>query len=184
MPRLQKSILMTSQTNVTCPQFKEECSPTHSRTSYIRRLTEASPSSRRPRWKPGTPPASRNCNNTTRQVSVVTQSTLIVIIIIMIIIIIIIIKYDNDDNNHHHHHHHRRRRRIQRRNSRFFTISSLRREPYAQVVRAQSCANHVQHIERLSRATRRVTCHVVRRDSSAMKSDRVQIALVELYFAG
>ena len=37
--------------------------------------------------------------------------------------------------------------RTQRRNSRFFTISSLRREPsacntYAKVARAQSCANH------------------------------------------
>ena len=44
---------------------------------------------------------------------------------------------------------------------------------YAQVARAQSCANHVQHIQRLSCATCRVTCHVVRRDSSAIKFDRV-----------
>ena len=44
---------------------------------------------------------------------------------------------------------------------------------YAQVARAQLCANHVQHIERLSRATRRVTCHAVLRDSSAIKFDRV-----------
>ena len=44
---------------------------------------------------------------------------------------------------------------------------------YAQVARAQSCANHVQHIERLSRATCRVTCHAVRMDSSATKFDRV-----------
>ena len=44
---------------------------------------------------------------------------------------------------------------------------------YAQVAWAQSCANHVQHIQRISRATCHVTCHVVRRDSSAIKHDRV-----------
>ena len=37
---------------------------------------------------------------------------------------------------------------------------------------AQSCANHMQHIERLSRATSRVACHMVRRDSSAIKFDK------------
>ena len=59
--------------------------------------------------------------------------------------------------------------RILRCNLRFSTISSLCHEPssntYAEVARAQSCANHMQHIERLSRATCHVTCHVVRRDS-------------------
>ena len=57
--------------------------------------------------------------------------------------------------------------RIQRRNSRLFTISSLRREPsntYAQVARAKLCENHVQHIERLPRATC-VTCHMAQRNS-------------------
>ena len=49
---------------------------------------------------------------------------------------------------------------------------------YAQVARAQSCANHVQHIERLSRATCRVTCYLVRRDSSAIKFDRAEIAFI------
>ena len=70
------------------------------------------------------------------------------------------------------------------RNSRFSTISSPRRE--AQVALAQSCANHTQHIERLSRATCRVTCHVVRRDSSAIKFDRTEFKshLFELYFIG
>ena len=67
--------------------------------------------------------------------------------------------------------------RIQRRSSRFFggATSSLRRElsPAPQVARAQLCANHVQRIERLSRATCSVTCHVVRRDSSAVELDRV-----------
>ena len=43
---------------------------------------------------------------------------------------------------------------------------------YAQVALALSCANHVQHIERLSRTTCRFACHVVRRDSSAIKFDR------------
>ena len=49
---------------------------------------------------------------------------------------------------------------------------------HAQVARAQSCANHVQHIERLSRATCRVTCHLVQRDSSDIKFDRVEIAFI------
>ena len=49
------------------------------------------------------------------------------------------------------------------------TVSNM----YAQVARAQSCANHVQHIERLSSAACRVTSHTVRRDSSAIKFDRV-----------
>ena len=44
---------------------------------------------------------------------------------------------------------------------------------YAQVARAQSCANDVQHIEHLSRTTCRVTRHVVRKDSLAIKFDRV-----------
>ena len=44
---------------------------------------------------------------------------------------------------------------------------------YAQVVRAQSCANRMQHIERISRATCRVTCHGARRYNSAVKLDRV-----------
>ena len=58
--------------------------------------------------------------------------------------------YDNDNN------------RIQRRKSRFFTISSLRRElsPTRTLkgALAQSCANHVQLIKRISR----VTCYVPR----------------------
>ena len=41
---------------------------------------------------------------------------------------------------------------IERRNSRFFTMSSLWHE-MSPVVRALLCANHVQHIERLSHAT-------------------------------
>ena len=48
----------------------------------------------------------------------------------------------------------------------------------AQAARAQSCTNHMQYIERLSRAACRVTCHVVRRDGSAVKFDRVEIAFI------
>ena len=66
---------------------------------------------------------------------------------------------------------------IQRRNSRFVynLLTALRTvsNTYAQVARAQSCANHVQHLERLSRAACPVTWLVVRRDSSAIKFDRV-----------
>ena len=53
---------------------------------------------------------------------------------------------------------------------------------YAKMARAQSCANHVQHIECLSRATCHVTCHVVRRDSSAIKFERVEIAFTLALF--
>ena len=59
----------------------------------------------------------------------------------------------------------------------FFTVSSLRRETSpTRTLKwpgTQSCANHVQNIERLLRATCRVTCHVVRVDRSAIKFDRV-----------
>ena len=72
--------------------------------------------------------------------------------------------------------------RIQRRYSRFFynflTAPRTVSNTYAQVPQAQSCANYVKHIERLSRATCRVTCHLVRRDSSAIKFDRVEIAFI------
>ena len=71
------------------------------------------------------------------------------------------------DNNNNH--------RIQRRNSRLFynllTAPRTVSNTYTPVARAQSCANHVQHIERSSRVTCRVTCHVERRDSSPIKFD-------------
>ena len=72
----------------------------------------------------------------------------------------------SDDNNNN---------RIQRR----FFFNSLLTAPrtvsntYTQVARAQSCANHVQYIKHLSRATCRVTCQAVGRDSSTVKFDRV-----------
>ena len=66
----------------------------------------------------------------------------------------------------------------------FYNLTAQRTisNTYAQVPRAQSCANHVQHIQGLSRATCRVTCHAVRRDSSAPKFDRVEIALIYWFF--
>ena len=54
----------------------------------------------------------------------------------------------------------------------------------AQVARAQSCANHVQDIERLSRATCRVTCQAVQRDSSAIKFDRAEITFILVLVIG
>ena len=50
------------------------------------------------------------------------------------------------------------------------------------VVWAQSCANHVRHIECLSHATCCVTCHVVQRDSSAVKFDSVAILFISALF--
>ena len=70
----------------------------------------------------------------------------------------------------------------------FFFFNNLLTAPwtvsntYAQVARAQSCSNHVQHIERLSRATCRVTCHMLRRDSSAIKFNRVEITFIWALF--
>ena len=55
---------------------------------------------------------------------------------------------DDDDDNP-----------IERRNSRFYYFLTAPRtvsNTYALVPRVQSCASHVQHIERLSRATCRV----------------------------
>ena len=69
----------------------------------------------------------------------------------------------NDDNNIDH---------IERPNWTFLQSRSAA-NTYAQVARAQSCANHVQRIQRLSRAACRVTCHVVRKDSSAIQYDSV-----------
>ena len=48
------------------------------------------------------------------------------------------------------------------------TVSKM----YAQVVRVQSCANHVQHF----------VCHWVRRDSSVIKFDRLEIAFISALF--
>ena len=77
--------------------------------------------------------------------------------------------------------------RIQRRNSRLFTIFSLRREPSptrALKWPGRKCANHVQHIECLSRATCRVTCHVVRREAHLLNLTELKSHLFEVYFIG
>ena len=78
-----------------------------------------------------------------------------------------------DDNNN----------RIERHNPRFFTISSLRRGLPAtrslrwpgrnrlQITCNASGAHHVQYV-----------CHMVRRDSSAIKFDRVEIAFIVGFF--
>ena len=85
-------------------------------------------------------------------------SQVIIIIVIIIIIIIIIIAFKGAIRD-------------------FFTVSLLRHESslthtlkWPERSRVQI---HVQHIERLSHATCRVTCHVVRKDSSAIKFGRV-----------
>ena len=61
------------------------------------------------------------------------------------------------------------------------TATRIVSSTYAQVARAQSCANHVQDIKRLSHAACRDKCHVVRRDSSATEC---KSHLFELYFTG
>ena len=84
----------------------------------------------------------------------------------------------NDNNNN----------LTERHNLRFFTISSLHHEPspdtYAQVAQAQLCANQAQHIERLSHATCRFTCHLVRRTAQLLSLTEFKSHLFELYFVG
>ena len=58
----------------------------------------------------------------------------------------------NNNNNNSNDNNNNNNNRIQRQLTAPRTVSST----HAQVARAQSCANHVQHIERLSRATCRV----------------------------
>ena len=84
-------------------------------------------------------------------------------------------KNSNNNNNN----------RIQRRYSRFFTISPQRRElsqTYAQVARAQSCANHVQHIERLSRASVMLRATWYEGTAQLLSLTELKSHLLELYF--
>ena len=54
---------------------------------------------------------------------------------------------------------------------------------YTEVARAQSGVNHVQHIERLSRATfRDSVCHMVGRENSAIQFDSAEIAFILALF--
>ena len=54
---------------------------------------------------------------------------------------------------------------------------------YAQVVRAQACANDVQHRGRFSCANMSCYVHMVRRDSSAIKFDRVETTFILAFFS-
>ena len=87
----------------------------------------------------------------------------------------------------------RRRRRRRRRRALKGVIQDFLQSPHS----AANCLQHVRSsgpgaIVCKSRATHRalitwkchVTCHLVWRDSSAIKFDRVDIALFELYFIG
>ena len=58
-----------------------------------------------------------------------------------------------------------------------FPISGIL-EISGNVASLESCANHVRHIERLSQATYSVTCHMAQKDSSAINSDKVEIAFI------
>ena len=53
---------------------------------------------------------------------------------------------------------------------------------YAQMTRTHSCANHVQHQITCNTSSayhvQHVVCHLVRRDSSAVKFDRVEISFI------
>ena len=85
---------------------------------------------------------------------------------------------DNNNNNNN---------RTQRRYSRLFTISSQRRSvsnTYAQVARAQSCANHVQHIERLSRASVMLRATWYEGTAQLLSLTELKSHLFDLYFIG
>ena len=71
--------------------------------------------------------------------------------------------------------------RNQMRYSRFFLQSPHCAENRIQHVRS---SGHAQHIERLSRATCRATCHVVRKNSSDVKFGTVEIAFIRALFIG
>ena len=76
--------------------------------------------------------------------------------------------------------------RIQKRYLRFFTISSQRREmsPTHEVARVQSCANHVQHIERLSRASVMLRATWYEGTAQLLSLTELKSHLFELYFIG
>ena len=76
--------------------------------------------------------------------------------------------YNNNNNNNNN--------CTQRRSLRFFLQSPRCAANCLQHV--HSSENHVQHIERPSRAICRVVCHLVQRDSSAIKFDRVEISFI------
>ena len=85
---------------------------------------------------------------------------------------------NNNDNNN----------RIQRRYSRFFTTSSQRRKlsPTRTLKwpQAQSCANHVQHIEHLSRASVMLRATWYEGTAQLLRLTESKSHLFELYFIG
>ena len=90
------------------------------------------------------------------------------IIIVIIIIIIIIIAFKGAIRD-------------------FLQSSSAPRtvsNTYAQVARAQSCANHVQHIERLSRASVMLRATRYKGTAQLLSLTELQSHLFELYFIG
>ena len=78
--------------------------------------------------------------------------------------------------------------RIQSRKSEIFysllTAPRTVSDTYAQVARAQSCANHAQHTEHLSRATCRVTCTWYEGTAQLLSLTEFKSHLFELYFIG
>ena len=72
--------------------------------------------------------------------------------------------------------------------SRFFTISSQRRERiskmYAEVAQVQSCANHVQHIERLPHASVMLRATWYEGTAQLLSFTELKLHLFELYFIG
>ena len=88
-------------------------------------------------------------------------------------------KHNNNNNNNNNH--------IQRRYSRLFTISSQRCELSATrmlVAQAQSCANHVQHIERLSRESVMLCATWYEGTAQLSSLTELKSQLFELYFVG
>ena len=85
---------------------------------------------------------------------------------------------NNNDNNN----------RIQRRCLRFvynlLTALQTLSNRYAQVARAQSCANHVQHIERLSRASVMLCATWYEGTAQLLSLTELKSHLFQLYFIG
>ena len=85
----------------------------------------------------------------------------------------LVLVYCNNNNNNSNN-------QVERCNSRFCTVSSLHGEPSPTRTLWWPEHSHVQHINRLSHATCHVVCHVVQKDSSAIKFDRVYIVFIVL----
>ena len=86
----------------------------------------------------------------------------------------------NNNNNNNN--------RIERRYLRFFynllTVPWAVSNTYAQVARAQLCANHVQHIERISRASVMLRATWYEGTAQLLSLTELKSHLFELYFIG